>query len=496
MVPEDLKEVPVVMAEAMLSSGTLFSDLDFLLAELEKISALKKLLESAHTGKEPSLKLIISGISKQVMALHGLLHKIESEFQHNVEMRTSLKELQDTVEKEQKEAQCFLEVLSSHSAWESCGFAETKKHDERHLVKGKNPAKASEIQGFLRKMLALTPEDLEEVPVGFAETKKHDERHLVKGKNPAKASEIQGFLRKMLALTPEDLEEVPVVMAEAMVSSGTLFSDLDFLLAELEKISALKKLLESAYTGKEPSLKLIISGISKQVIVVLGLLRKIESEFQHNVEMRTPLKELQDTEEKEQKEAQCFLEVLSSHSAWESCVFAETKKHGEVHLVKRKKTTKAPEIQGFRRELDTMVPEDLKEVPVVFAETKKHGEVHLVKRKKTTKAPEIQGFRRELDTMVPEDLKEVPVVFAETKKHGEVHLVKRKKTTKAPEIQGFRRELDTMVPEDLKEVPVVMAEAMLSSGTLFSDLDFLLAELEKISALKKLLESAYTGKRN
>ncbi|KAM8982903.1 SKA complex subunit 1 [Ara ararauna] len=154
-----------VMAEALLSSGTLFSDLDILLAEVEKISALKKLLELARAGQEPSLKCMVSEIRDQIMVLHGLLSKIESEFQHNVEMRTSLKELQDTVEKEQKEAQYFLEVLSSRSAWESCGFAETEKHAECQLVKGKKPTKASETEGFPRKMLAVTPKDLKEVPV-------------------------------------------------------------------------------------------------------------------------------------------------------------------------------------------------------------------------------------------------------------------------------------------------------------------------------------------
>lgn len=41
-----------------------------------------------------------------------------------------------------------------------------------------------------------------------------------------------------------------------------------------------------------------------------------------------------------------------------------------------------------------------------------------------------------------------------------------------------------------------MVEAMLSSGELFTDLDMLRDEVEKVSGLKRLLELACTGKRN
>ncbi|XP_065517808.1 spindle and kinetochore-associated protein 1-like [Lathamus discolor] len=203
------------MAEgcAFLYPERLLSDLNMLHGETGKIAYLKKLLALAFAGKEGTLSCVVSEIREQITALHSLLNKIEHDFQENLGKTTSLKELQDTVEKKKNEAHSYLEVLpNGHFAWGSCEFLQNPDHDTRPAETEKQHTKASANPGFPRDTVTVETEDVQEAPPAFGRSKKPSERPQGKEGKPPKACEIPAFSQKILPVTLEDLEELPVYM--------------------------------------------------------------------------------------------------------------------------------------------------------------------------------------------------------------------------------------------------------------------------------------------
>ncbi|XP_051498490.1 spindle and kinetochore-associated protein 1 isoform X1 [Apus apus] len=91
------------------------SDLEDLCFHINtKISTIKKTLQLRNIGQEPSLKSMLSKIGQEMVLLHDLLNKMETEVQQQEKLKALLKELQKSAEREQSEAQHLRENIPPH----------------------------------------------------------------------------------------------------------------------------------------------------------------------------------------------------------------------------------------------------------------------------------------------------------------------------------------------------------------------------------------------
>uniref|UniRef100_A0A8V5GTG6 SKA complex subunit 1 n=1 Tax=Melopsittacus undulatus TaxID=13146 RepID=A0A8V5GTG6_MELUD len=200
---------PRVMAESSESSclQRLLSDLDSLDAEMEKISSLRLFFQFTRKGQKSSLKYVVVKVRKQIVSLHGLLKKIESDCQENIEQAASLKELRHIVEKEQNEAQHLLEALpNGFSAQDGCESVESQRCDVKQQV---NETKRKKAAKSPVSILPVTPEDLGEIPAESVESQRCDVKQQV---NETKRKKAAKSPLSILPVTPEDLGEIPAYM--------------------------------------------------------------------------------------------------------------------------------------------------------------------------------------------------------------------------------------------------------------------------------------------
>uniref|UniRef100_A0A8C6JL79 SKA complex subunit 1 n=1 Tax=Melopsittacus undulatus TaxID=13146 RepID=A0A8C6JL79_MELUD len=200
------------MAESSESSCSqrLLSDLDTLDAEREKISSLKRFFRFTLKGQKSSLKYVVLKIRKQIESLHGLLKKIGFGCQENIEQATSLKELQDTVEMEQNEAQHLQEAFpNGFSAPGGCESVESQRCDVRQRVNEAKRKKVAAVPGFPSDMPATSTDDSREIPAESVESQRCDVRQRV---NETKRKKAAKSPVSILPVTPEDLGEIPMYM--------------------------------------------------------------------------------------------------------------------------------------------------------------------------------------------------------------------------------------------------------------------------------------------
>ncbi|XP_033928438.1 SKA complex subunit 1 [Melopsittacus undulatus] len=200
------------MAESSESSclQRLLSDLDSLDAEMEKISSLRLFFQFTRKGQKSSLKYVVVKVRKQIVSLHGLLKKIESDCQENIEQAASLKELRHIVEKEQNEAQHLLEALpNGFSAQDGCESVESQRCDVKQQV---NETKRKKAAKSPVSILPVTPEDLGEIPAESVESQRCDVKQQV---NETKRKKAAKSPVSILPVTPEDLGEIPAESVES-----------------------------------------------------------------------------------------------------------------------------------------------------------------------------------------------------------------------------------------------------------------------------------------
>ncbi|XP_065519453.1 spindle and kinetochore-associated protein 1-like isoform X2 [Lathamus discolor] len=335
------------MAEgcAFLYLERLLSDLNMLHGEMGKIAYLKKLLALAFAGKEGSLDCVVSEIRKRITALHSLLNKIEHDFQENLGETTSLKELQDTVEKKKNEAHTYLEVRPhGHCAWSTCEFLQTRDLNIRPAETEKQPTEETcGNPGFQRDTLSIET-DVQEVPPEFLQTRDLNIRPAETEKQPTEETcGNPGFQRDTLSIET-DVQEVPP----------------KFLVNQKKDVKPLVREKNPLKMSENPA-------FPSDMLVVETDAQEVPPEFLQNSGHDTRPRETE------------------------------------------KQHTKASANPGFPRDTVKVETEDVQEVPPAFGRSKKPSERPQGKEGKPPKACEIPAFSQKILRVTPEDLEELPV---------------------------------------------------------------------------------------
>ncbi|NXE69724.1 SKA1 protein, partial [Calcarius ornatus] len=137
-----------------------------------KISNIKKCLLLRDIGKDDSRKPVLRKIQNEVVLVHDLLNKMESEVKQQEKFKDSLKERQKAAERDQKEAQHLLEHIPRYLPKpQSCKAVPAVKHKgqtkaaepkgEKKAAKEKKPVKEKIA---IKEAALLTAEEFESVP--------------------------------------------------------------------------------------------------------------------------------------------------------------------------------------------------------------------------------------------------------------------------------------------------------------------------------------------
>ncbi|NXI35279.1 SKA1 protein, partial [Galbula dea] len=132
-----------------------------------KISTIKKTLQLRSIGQEPSLKSMLGKISQEMVLLHDLLNQMESEVQQQEKLKSLLKELHKSAEREQLEAQHLSENIPPHlpQPTQSCISRPTVKCEEQAKAgepeRAKKPPKEPRS---IKEAALITTEEFESVP--------------------------------------------------------------------------------------------------------------------------------------------------------------------------------------------------------------------------------------------------------------------------------------------------------------------------------------------
>ncbi|XP_010006798.1 PREDICTED: spindle and kinetochore-associated protein 1 [Chaetura pelagica] len=144
------------------------SDLEDLCFHINtKISTIKKTLQLRNIGQEPSLKSVLCKIGQEMVVLHDLLNKMETEVQQQKKLNALLKELQKSAEREQGEAQHLRENIPPHlpKPTQSSITGLTGKCEEQGKAaepeRAKKPIKE---QRPIKEAALITAEEFESVP--------------------------------------------------------------------------------------------------------------------------------------------------------------------------------------------------------------------------------------------------------------------------------------------------------------------------------------------
>ncbi|NXL67357.1 SKA1 protein, partial [Chordeiles acutipennis] len=132
-----------------------------------KIATIKKALQLRNIGQEPSLKSMLGKIRHEMLLLHDLLNKMETEVQQQEKKKNLLKELQKAAERDQKEAQHLYENIPPHlpKPTQSCITELTVKHEEQTKVAESKRAKKPPKESIpIKEISLITAEEFESVP--------------------------------------------------------------------------------------------------------------------------------------------------------------------------------------------------------------------------------------------------------------------------------------------------------------------------------------------
>ncbi|NXK06804.1 SKA1 protein, partial [Herpetotheres cachinnans] len=132
-----------------------------------KISTIKKTLHLRSIGQEPSLKSMLSKIGHEMVLLHGLLNKMETEVQQQEKLKNLLKELQKSAERDLSEAQHLRENIPPHlpKPTHSCITGLTVKCEEQtKVVEPEHAKKTTKEPRLIKKAPLITVEEFASVP--------------------------------------------------------------------------------------------------------------------------------------------------------------------------------------------------------------------------------------------------------------------------------------------------------------------------------------------
>ncbi|NXD86881.1 SKA1 protein, partial [Halcyon senegalensis] len=132
-----------------------------------KITNIKKTLQLRNIGQDPSLKDTLCKIRHEMVSLHDLLDKMESEVKEREKLKNSLKELQKSAERDQLEAQHLQENIPPHlpKQTQSCVAGPPVKCEEQtKAVEPERPKKATKEPRHIKEAPLITAEEFQSVP--------------------------------------------------------------------------------------------------------------------------------------------------------------------------------------------------------------------------------------------------------------------------------------------------------------------------------------------
>ncbi|NXL70332.1 SKA1 protein, partial [Leptocoma aspasia] len=137
-----------------------------------KISNIKKCILLRDIGEDDARKPVLHKIQNEVILVHDLLNKMESEVKQQEKLKDSLKEIQKAAERDQKEAQHLLEHVprylpkptqSWYVAQEPRGFG-LLLAVSRLAVEPKCENKPAKEKKAIKEAALITTEEFESIP--------------------------------------------------------------------------------------------------------------------------------------------------------------------------------------------------------------------------------------------------------------------------------------------------------------------------------------------
>ncbi|XP_068031719.1 spindle and kinetochore-associated protein 1 [Anomalospiza imberbis] len=143
-----------------------------------KISNIKMLIVLRDIGEDDSRKTVLTKMQNEVILIHDLLMKMESQVKQQEKLKYSLKEMQKVAERDEKEAQHLLGQIPCYlpEPPKSCNMVPTVKHKGQtkavETICKKKPAK--EIKN-IKEAALITTEEFQSVPVYMKGRITHDQ---------------------------------------------------------------------------------------------------------------------------------------------------------------------------------------------------------------------------------------------------------------------------------------------------------------------------------
>ncbi|NWS31615.1 SKA1 protein, partial [Polioptila caerulea] len=133
----------------------------------EKISNIKKCILLRDIGQDECRKPVLQKIQNEVILVHELLNKMETEVKQQEKLKDSLKEIQKAAERDQKEAQHLLEHVPPYlpKPTQSCIKVPTVKHKgQTQAVEPKCAKKPAKETKVIKEASLITTDEFESVP--------------------------------------------------------------------------------------------------------------------------------------------------------------------------------------------------------------------------------------------------------------------------------------------------------------------------------------------
>ncbi|NXI12496.1 SKA1 protein, partial [Irena cyanogastra] len=132
-----------------------------------KISDIKKCILLRDIGEDDSRKPVLHKIRNEVILVHDLLNKMESEVKQQEKLKDSLKEIQKAAERDEKEAQHLLEHIPRYlpkPSQSSITVPSVKHKGQTKAVEPRCEKKPAKEKKVIKEAALITTEEFESVP--------------------------------------------------------------------------------------------------------------------------------------------------------------------------------------------------------------------------------------------------------------------------------------------------------------------------------------------
>ncbi|XP_066038352.1 spindle and kinetochore-associated protein 1 [Chamaea fasciata] len=133
----------------------------------EKISNIKKCILLRDIDEDECCKPVLHKMQNEVILVHELLNKMETEIKQQEKLRDLIKDIQTATEREQKEAQHLLEHIPTYlpKPTQSCITVPTVKDEgQTEAVEPKHTKKPAKGTKVIKEAALITTEEYESVP--------------------------------------------------------------------------------------------------------------------------------------------------------------------------------------------------------------------------------------------------------------------------------------------------------------------------------------------